>query len=117
MMKRKVQTNGISKDNNPAVFEYIKKLNDKGEISAVLMKLIIDSFWGIELPVISRAKVARITATDYSADDVYEAIGSEDNNGLFVSVAALKALVDLKKPDIDPVVIKEYHTAIVRLFL
>lgn len=109
--------NAISRESNPVIFQFLKRLNDRGEISAVLMKIIIDSFWGLQLPIVSEAKFARIVSSDFDPDEVYRLIGATHNTNLFISALAVDVLIDLGSYTFDAEIVKRYHAAIVRFFL
>lgn len=113
----RAMSNGISRTQNPEVFKYLKKLNDRGEISAVIMRIVMDAFWGIELPVVSKNLVVERSRHEYSTHSIYSRVGATKNMKLLESVISLNARIEANNLLDQESEIKMVHAGIVRFFL
>jgi hypothetical protein len=105
-------TSAVGLEGNHAVMHYLEKQG----WSELSVKLIIQSFSCLELPLISRARVERISRQAYNTQGVRTAAVERLNISLITSMCAIDCLMELHSVR-NPEELRSQHGRILRFFL
>ncbi|MBI4812115.1 hypothetical protein HY798_01525 [Candidatus Falkowbacteria bacterium] len=115
----KIYAKSINRENNEAVYNFLKELERGGVISGAALEVIFESFAGMALPVISEKEVEKIAEEligDFSHRAVRWQIVKSGNAALFKSFFKLDVLCSLSSAVLkkEKEIIKKVHSAILK---
>jgi hypothetical protein len=67
---------GISEQSNPHVYKYLWGLYDDGFVGELEISLIVDSFFGVDVPCVASSKVQRLSQEKQTFEDVQKLIAN-----------------------------------------
>jgi hypothetical protein len=114
-----ITESGISREKNPEIYNYLQLQLEQGHISAQVMELVIDSFYSLELPVVSKEHVEHVIKQKKEDDDaLFEKLDFSLQRHLLLiaSYAALNTIINYRGFEHIEPQLKKCHTDVLRFF-